>query len=102
LLCARRPQLWDGDIVDMVCAYFADMMLILRQVRAKLRHGGRAFLAVGNSKYAGIVVDTAKILAELGPVAGLTCVRSSPIRSMRASAQQGGRAELQESLMVFA
>jgi len=102
VLCKRRSDLWDPAIAEMICAYFADMTVILRQLRAKLRHGGRAFLAVGDSKYAGIVVDSARILAELAPVAGLRCVSSSPIRSMRASAQQGGRVELQESLMIFA
>ena len=101
-LCRRRSELWDHDIPEMVCAYFGDMATIFRQVREKLRRGGRAFLAVGNSKYAGVVVDTPKILAELMPAIDLCCIRSSSIRSMRASAQQGGRAELHESLMVFA
>ena len=100
-LCRRRSQLWDRDIAEMVCAYFGDMATILRQVRAKLCSGGRAFLAVGNSKYAGVVIETPKILAELAPSVGLSCISSSPIRSMRASAQQGGRAELHESLVVF-
>jgi hypothetical protein len=100
-LCRRRNELWDGDIAEMVRAYFGDMQVILRQIRAKLRRGGRAFLAVGNSKYAGVVVDTPKILAELAPAIGLRCVSSSPIRSMRASAQQGGRAELHESLVIL-
>ena len=100
-LCRRRNELWDEDIAEMVRAYFGDMQVILRQIRAKLRRGGRAFLAVGNSKYAGVVVDTPKILAELAPSIGLRCVASSSIRSMRASAQQGGREELHESLIVF-
>ena len=100
-LCRRRDELWDKNIAEMVRAYFDDMRVILRQIRSKLRRGGRAFLAVGNSKYAGVVVDTPKILAELAPSIGLRCVASSSIRSMRASAQQGGRAELQESLIVF-
>jgi hypothetical protein len=101
-LCLRRSQLWNDNIAEMVCAYFGDMATILQQVRSKLRKGGRAFLAVGNSKYAGVVIDTPKILAELAPAVGLRCVRSSSIRSMRASAQQGGREELHESLIVFA
>ncbi|RRJ96405.1 hypothetical protein Ga0100231_021230 [Opitutaceae bacterium TAV4] len=100
-LCRRRAELWDADIADMVQAYFGDMATILRQVRRKLRRGGRAFLAVGNSKYAGVIIDTPKILSELAPSVGLRCLSSSPIRSMRASAQQGGRAELHESLVVM-
>ena len=100
-LCRRRSELWDHDIAEMVRAYFGDMVTILQQVRTKLRPNGCIFLAVGNSKYAGVVIDTPKILAELAPAVGLRCMSTSPIRSMRASAQQGGRAELNESLMVF-
>jgi hypothetical protein len=101
-LWRRRSELWDHDIAEMVCAYFGDMVIILKQLRTKLRQGGRAFLAVGNSKYAGVIVDTAKILGELAPALGLRCVSSASMRSMRASAQQGGRAELHESLIVLA
>jgi hypothetical protein len=102
LLCRRRSDLWDGNIPEMVAAYFGDMHTILRQVKRKLRRGGRAFLAVGNSKYAGVVVDTASILTELAPSVGFNFCRAEAIRSMRSSAQQGGRRELSESLIVLA
>jgi glycerol-3-phosphate cytidylyltransferase-like family protein len=102
LLCRRRKELWDNNIPEMVLGYFGDMQTILRQVRKKLRQGGRAFLAVGNSKYAGVVIDTARILIELAPSIGFKLCRAEEMRSMRASAQQGGRPELSESLVVLA
>lgn len=101
-LCRRREELWDHDIPEMVLAYFADMQGVLKGVKGKLKRGGRAFLAVGNSKYAGVVIDTSNILSELAPAVGFRFCRTKSVRSMRASAQQGGRAELRESLMVFA
>ena len=102
LLCRHRRDLWDKNIPEMVLAYFGDMHTILRQVRRKLKRGGRAFLVVGNSKYAGVVIDTASILTELAPTGGFNFCRAEAIRSMRASAQQGGRRELSESLIVLA
>ena len=101
-LCRKRDDLWDKSIPEMVLAYFGDMEVILRSVRRKLHRGGKAFLAVGNSKYAGVVIDTATILSELAPNVGFRCCRTSAIRSMRSSAQQGGRFELSESLVVLA
>ncbi len=100
-LSSLRTELWNGNIPEMVTAYFADMRNILERLKKKLTRRGRAFLAVGNSKYAGVVIDTATILAELAPSAGFKILRIEPIRSMRSSAQQGGRAELNESLVVL-
>lgn len=101
-LCRRRGELWDDNIPEMVLAYFSDMQIILKEVRGKLNRGGKAFLAVGNSKYGGVIIDTAKILTELAPSVGFKFCRAEAMRSMRASAQQGGRPELNESLIVLA
>ena len=101
-LCRRRGELWDDNIPEMVLAYFSDMQVILKEVREKLNQAGKAFLAVGSSKYGGVMIDTAKILTELAPSVGFKFCRAEAIRSMRASAQQGGRAELNESLIVLA
>ena len=100
-LCRRREELWDRNIPDMVLAYFSDMKLVLKAVREKLNPSGKVFLAVGNSKYGGVVVDVAKILTELAPSVGFKFCRAKAMRSMRASAQQGGREELRESLVVL-
>jgi hypothetical protein len=96
-----RDALWNRHIPEMICSYFADMSLILTKLKAKLRKGGKAFLAVGNSKYGGVTVDTAAILMEIAVAIGFNKVSGQPIRSMRASAQQGGRFELRETLLTM-
>ena len=101
-LVRLRKKLWNPHIPEMVSSYFCDMASILAQTHSKLRQDGRIFMAVGSSKYAGILVDVPGILTELAAASGLTVVDSSAIRSMRASAQQGGRRELSESVLVLA
>lgn len=94
-------HLWNKNIPAMVAAYTADMALILRGISARMRMGGRTYMVVGDSRYSGVDVPVAAILAELSPELGFRVVRVEPCRSMRASPQQGGRAELAESLVVL-
>jgi hypothetical protein len=101
-LVASRKQLWNRHIPEMVSSYFCDMASILAEIHSKLRQRGRIFMAVGSSKYEGVLVDVPAILIEIAIASGLQVVDSSAIRSMRASAQQGGRKELSESLIVLA
>lgn len=97
-----RKSLWNLHIPEMICAYFEDMRTIIVKLRSKLTPGGRVFLAVGNSKYAGVVVDAESILKEIALANGFGSATSEPIRSMRSSAQQGGRRELTEALITLA
>ena len=100
-LCRVRAQLWNHHIPEMICAYFGDMQTILIKLKAKLARGGKVFLAVGNSKYAGVKIDTETILKDIALAQGYRHAASQPIRSMRASAQQGGRHELTEALITL-
>jgi len=56
-------------------------------------------MTVGDSRYAGTLVDVGKILTELAPGAGFICEAITPIRSMKTSAQQGWRNALSEELI---
>lgn len=100
-LCHARKALWNRHIPEMICAYFSDMQTVLTQLKRKLVKDGKVFLAIGNSKYAGVIVDAEKILMEVALAHGYRRASSHPIRSMRASAQQGGRRELTESLLIL-
>jgi hypothetical protein len=100
-LCRVRKKLWNPDIPEMICAYFADLKTVMIKLKTRLNKGGKAFLAVGNSKYAGVTVDTETILQDIALAHGYRRASSRPIRSMRASAQQGGRHELTEALLTF-
>ena len=95
------PRLWNRTIPAMVGAYTSDMAKIMRGIASRLRIGGRVYMVVGDSRYAGIDVPVAEILTELAPGLGLEPLRVEPCRSMRASPQQGGRPELSESLLVM-
>lgn len=96
-----RQKLWSPHLPNMVDGYFADMRNIMRALETRLVSKGEVWAVVGDSLYAGIYVPVADILAELAPTCGFEVIRSEAFRSMRSSAQQGGRAELAESLVVF-
>jgi hypothetical protein len=97
-----RGDLWNRHIPDMVSAYFADMCRIMENLGKALVAGGRAYMVVGDSRYAGVHVPVAKILNELALERGFVIAGEEPFRSMRASPQQGGRPELSETLLTLA
>ncbi|WP_160120025.1 hypothetical protein [Rhodovarius lipocyclicus] len=96
-----RAKLWDQDIPAMVSAYFADMNVILTKLYGGLIPGGRAYMVVGDSQYAGVLVPVAQILNELALAGGFEVAGEEPFRSMRASPQQGGREQLAETLITL-
>jgi hypothetical protein len=97
----RRERLWDRRIPEMIGAYFADITAILDQLKSVITDAGRAWLVVGDSRYADVTVGTAQVIAELAPSTGWEVDAVEPCRSMRSSAQQGGRHELAETLIVL-
>ena len=98
---ARRTVLWNRWIPEMVGGYFADMLVVLKGVADALAPGGSAWVIVGDSRYVGILVESAFILADLIPQIGLTIEFVEPFRSMRASAQQGGNHILTERMLIL-
>ena len=95
----KRSELWDDSLPDMIGAYFADLDQILRSIRGKINPGGAVLMTVGDSRYAGILVDVGDILSELAEGAGYLCEAVTPIRAMKTSAQQGWVASLSEDLV---
>jgi len=96
-----REHLWNATIPDMVTAYFGDMQTIMRRLHGSLVRKGRAYLVVGDSRYHGVQVPVAEILAEIAKSIGFRKLADEPFRSMRASPQQGGRQELLETLLTL-
>jgi len=96
-----KPVLWSPHIPNMVDGYFADMRNVMQALENRLDSHGELWAVVGDSLYASIYIPVADILAELAPTCGFEVVQSEAFRSMRSSAQQGGRAELAESLIVL-
>jgi DNA modification methylase len=97
----RADGLWHRRIPNMVGGYFADLVAVLSTMRAALHEKGQVWVVVGDSRYGDVVIPSATILGQLAGTAGYRTVSVEPFRSMRSSAQQGGRHELAESLVVL-
>lgn len=95
----QRSEMWNHNIPDMVRAYFDDLVAILTQLHRIIVPGGSVMMVVGDSRYAGVVVDVGTILVELGRGLGFELSNLSSMRSMRSSAQQGGTYDLDETLV---
>lgn len=100
-LDARQSRLWSPWIPAMIGTYFRDLSDVLIRVHHMLNEDRLCWLVIGDSKYAGVRVPSARILCELAASLGWNVERSEPFRSMRASAQHGGRDELRETLVVL-
>jgi site-specific DNA-adenine methylase len=100
-LAAQRKNLWNPRIPEMVCQYFDDMRIVLQGCKSALTTNGHLVMAVGDSRYAGVYINVAKIITEIGQELGFQLIRTEAVRSMRTSAQQGGRRVLKESLVWF-
>lgn len=98
-LHARRSDMWDANIPDMVRAYFDDLVAILTQLYRIIVPGGSVMMVVGDSRYAGVAVEVGTILVELGRGLGFKLSSLFSMRSMRSSAQQGGTYDLDETLV---
>ena len=96
-----RDQLWNRHIPEMISAYAGDLALVMGHLRRALRSRGRAYIVVGDSRYAGVDVPVAQILTEITHTLDYRLVALEPSRSMRSSPQQGGRHELVETLVVL-
>lgn len=96
-----RSQLWNRHIPEMIGAYAADLVVVMDQLQRGMRSRGRAYVVVGDSRYAGVDVPVGQILSEVSQPLGYRLVALEPSRSMRSSPQQGGRPELGETLVVL-
>lgn len=100
-LVGVRESLWDPRIPEMVLGYFEDMDAVMRALHAQMTIGGRMVMVVGDSRYANIHIDVASILRERAEAIGFSRISSGAIRSMRSSAQHGGRYDLPETCLVL-
>ena len=94
-------RLWDKNIPNMITAYFVDLYDIFLHLKRILPLGHDAVLAVGDSRYADVLIDMSKVLPEVVRPLGFEVESQNAIRSMRSSAQHGGRLDLSEHCMVF-
>ena len=96
-----KDQLWDRQLPLMIGAYFGELLSVIEACAAKLVSEGEMWIVVGDSRYAGVDIRVARIMAELTVSRGFETVSIEPFRSMRTSPQQGGREGLDESLVIL-
>lgn len=96
-----RNKLWNRHIPEMIGGYAGDLAAVMAKLRKSLRPHGRVYVVVGDSRYAGVGIPVAKILAEIAQSLDYKIVRLEPCRSMRSSPQQGGQHKLKETLVVL-
>ncbi|APJ41081.1 DNA methylase N-4/N-6 [Pseudomonas aeruginosa] len=97
----QRKELWNPHIPEMIEYYFNDLFVIFSHLKRILDKGHHAVVAIGDSQYAGVHIDVAAILAECVEPLGFHLVERGSIRSMRNSAQHGGKLSLSEHCLVF-
>lgn len=95
----RRDELWDRGIPEMVLGYFRDLEKILLESLRLLSARGKVLMVVGDSRYAGVLIDVPSILVELADAIGFKRAQIFEVRKMRASAQQGGNHHLRECIV---
>lgn len=101
LLNNRVDLLWNKNIPAMVANYFYDLNTILENSMRLLEEKGMAVIVIGDSKYADIKIDTAKIVCELAVQLGFTIRECQEIRIMKSSAQQGWSKNLSETAIYL-
>ena len=100
-LTRHRADLWNRNIPEMVGHYFDDLYRVFAQLARILPTGHHAVVAIGDSQYAGVLIDVAAILEQSLPGVGLRLTEKGTIRSMRSSSQHGGTFSLSEHCLVF-
>lgn len=99
VLDTKVNELWDARIPEMILGYFRDLEGILLQSHRLLTGRGKLLMVVGDSRYAGVLIDVPTILSELAKAIGFTKAQVFEVRKMRASAQQGGSHHLRECIV---
>lgn len=80
---------YDRRIPAMVRAYFSDMSVVLGALHERMAPGGRLLLDIGDSRFAGVHVDTPELLGHLAVEAGWGRGETRILRARRA--KDGGQ-----------
>ena len=107
---AKRAELWNRRIPEMIQAYFEDMRTVLSRLREVAHDDAAVWIAVSTSAYAGVEIPVDHIIAHIGKQVGWQFREIRFIRHMRSSGQQrkrlnpdenGSTNALRESIVIF-
>jgi site-specific DNA-methyltransferase (adenine-specific) len=101
----RGASSWRMGVPDLLRGYFDDMRTTLRHCR-RLLTGGRCFIVVGNSAFAGVIIPTDVLLAQLGVECGFNSAEILVTRHLTVAPQQrrrlsGLEEHMRESVVVL-
>ena len=74
---------YDPRIPELIRRYFSDASLWLANIRTVLRPNGHALIDIGDSRFAGQLISTERLLAAVAADAGLELVENRPVRARR-------------------
>lgn len=88
-----QQELWTKRIPSMLNGYFADMEEALKQIYSSLKPGGHCSIVVSNSAYAGIIIPTDVLLAQIAEGIGFSVNSIDVERLIITSSQQYQKTE---------
>lgn len=84
----KERDLWSNSIPTMISGYFRDMKRCLLNLIGNINPGATVGFVVGNPTYAGVVVATDLILADIAESIGFKCQGITIYRKVIPSSQQ--------------
>ncbi|WP_270273007.1 MULTISPECIES: hypothetical protein [Enterococcus] len=84
----ETKKLWSNKIPVVVSGYFDDMETLIRNLYVKTQDKGRVAIVVGNSAYAGIIIPSDLLIAEIGEKIGFEVEEIIVTRHLTTSSQQ--------------
>lgn len=97
---------WRMGVPSLLRGYFDDMRTTLRHCKSVLVKGGKCFVVVGNSAFAGVIIPTDVILAQLALEEGFTHAELLVARHLTVAPQQRNllsnlQSNMRESVVVL-
>lgn len=85
---AKKFNVWNPSIIDMVRLYFVDMETLFIELYRKIRKGGKVYFNVSNSAYFNVEVNTLDICASIAEEVGFNVQEIRKARYLKTSPQQ--------------
>ena len=98
MLMDQDASSWRMGVPDLLRGYFDDMRVTLKHCK-NLLAGGKCFVVVGNSAFAGVIIPTDVLLANLGLECGFKKAEILVTRHLTVAPQQRSKLQNLESNM---